>query len=307
MKIDRLLGITIYLLNHQKTPAKMLANRFEVSIRTILRDIDTLCLAGIPVVSSLGMNGGYEISEGFQMERQIAGQTDYKYIISALQALSSAYNNEEVTATLEKMQSLAKNKDTTILMDLSIVHENRDTNQMLFVLNKGIQKKHIIEFEYTNGKDEKKWVEVEPVATIYKWYHWYLIGYNDNYQDYRMYKVVRIDHLKITQKENLKMHKVEEVTNQLQNQNDDRKRLHIHLQCKAKIKTKCREYLHGKIIKEYENGDFEYEAVVPEEETFWYGVILSFGADVKVLGPKSLIRRVVEDCSNTLKIYKIEK
>ena len=63
MKIDRLLGITIYLLNHNRTTAQRLANRFEVSVRTIIRDIDTLCMAGIPVVSSYGVDGGYEILE----------------------------------------------------------------------------------------------------------------------------------------------------------------------------------------------------------------------------------------------------
>ena len=63
MKIDRLLGITIYLLNHNRTTAQRLADRFEVSVRTIIRDIDTLCMAGIPVVSSYGVDGGYEILE----------------------------------------------------------------------------------------------------------------------------------------------------------------------------------------------------------------------------------------------------
>ncbi|MBE6072348.1 MAG: HTH domain-containing protein [Clostridium butyricum] len=70
MKIDRLLGITIYLLNHKRTPASTLSEHFEVSIRTIMRDIDTLCLAGIPVISIAGVNGGFEIMDSFKILRQ---------------------------------------------------------------------------------------------------------------------------------------------------------------------------------------------------------------------------------------------
>ena len=105
MKTDRLLGITIYLLNHGRTSAQALARRFEVSSRTIARDIDALGLAGIPVVSVQGADGGYEILETFRMERQIAGQIDYAYIVAALQGLSTAYSSTELDALLEKMRA----------------------------------------------------------------------------------------------------------------------------------------------------------------------------------------------------------
>jgi predicted DNA-binding transcriptional regulator YafY len=303
MKIDRLLGITIYLLNHGRTSACLLAQKFEVSTRTIVRDIDTLCLAGIPVVSNCGTNGGYEILDTFEMQRQVAGGVDYSYVICALQGLASAYANKDVEATLEKMQSLSPNIENTMFMDLSVVHENRDTNQMLFILNQFIQNKHIIQFSYTNSNDNQKEVEVEPVATIYKWYNWYLIGYNLKYQDYRMYKVIRMDNLKISKKENTKTHDLNEVNIILQNKEDERKKTVILLHCKEKLKSKCREYLNGKITNEFENGDFEYEMVVPENEQFWYGVILSFGKNVKVIDPPELINRIKQDCADIIQIY----
>jgi predicted DNA-binding transcriptional regulator YafY len=106
MKIDRLLGITIHLLNHDKSSAKILASKFEVSLRTIQRDIESLCQAGIPVVSYVGAEGGYKILESFKMDRQIAGDVDYQYIILALQGLASAYENPKVETTLEKMKAI---------------------------------------------------------------------------------------------------------------------------------------------------------------------------------------------------------
>lgn len=303
MKIDRLLGITIYLLNHGRTSASCLAQYFEVSTRTIIRDIDTLCLAGIPVVSNCGVEGGYEIMDTFKMQRQVAGQMDYNYVVCALQGLATAYANKDIKATLEKMQSLTPKVDPTMIMDFRIVHENRDTNQMLFLLNQFIQNKHRIYFSYTNSRDERKDVEVEPVATIYKWYNWYLIGYSLKYQDYRMYKVIRMDNLKMSEIENIKIHNLEEVKIILENAAMDRKKIRILLHCSEKIKSKCREYLNGEITKEYENGDFDYNIVVPENEQFWYGVILSFGTNVKVLEPIELIRRMKEECTNIIQMY----
>lgn len=304
MKIDRLLGITIYLLNHGRTSAYLLAQHFEVSTRTIMRDIDTLCLAGIPVVSNFGLDGGYEIMDTFEMQRQVAGEIDYNYVICALQGLASAYANKDIKATLEKMQSLTPEIDNTIIMDLSVVHENIDTNQMLFILNQFIQKKHIIIFYYTNSNDDRKEVEVEPVATIYKWYNWYLIGYSSKYQDYRMYKVIRMEHLKLSDKENTRSHNLKEVNSILQNTASDRKKITILLHCKEKLKSRCHEYLNGNMIKEYGNGDFDYEITVPDNEQFWYGVILSFGKDVKVISPVELINRIKENCTDILQIYK---
>ncbi|BCN30808.1 helix-turn-helix transcriptional regulator [Anaeromicropila herbilytica] len=303
MKIERLLGLTIYLLNHGRTSANILAKHFEVSTRTIVRDIDTLCLAGIPVVSNCGVDGGYEIMETFKMQQQIADEIDYNYVICALQGLASAYANRDIEATLEKMQYLSPNSDNTIFMDLSVVHENRDTNEMLFILNQCIQKKHRITFSYTNSNDENKEVEVEPVATIYKWYNWYLIGYSVKYHDYRMYKVIRMDHLRSLDKENTRIHNLGEVNAILKDSPDHRKRITIQLLCKANLISRCREYLNGTVTKEYENGDFEYEIVVPENEQFWYGVILSFGKDAKVLAPVELINRIIEDYEGIMQMY----
>jgi hypothetical protein len=80
-------------------------------------------------------------------------------VVCALQALASAYTNKDMEKTLEKLQSLTSNKPPTMMMDLSVVHENTDTNQMLFILNQCIQNRQVIKFSYTNSSDEIKTVE----------------------------------------------------------------------------------------------------------------------------------------------------
>jgi predicted DNA-binding transcriptional regulator YafY len=304
MKIDRLLGITIYLLNHGRTKTSVLAEHFEVSTRTIMRDMDTLCMAGIPVSSNFGTDGGFEIMETFEMQRQVAGEMDYSFVVSALESLASAYHDKELEATLEKMESLSSSPKSPMILDLSVVHENRDTNELLYLLNQWIQKKVRVSFAYTNAKDEKSQVEAEPVCTIYQWYHWYLIGFSLKHEEYRMYKVTRMDHLMTTGEANERVHDINEVKEYIKSKEDYRKRVKVRLLCQDRLRSRCREYLGASITKEYETGEFECEIFAPENETFWYGLLLSFGGAVRVLEPKSLIERIQRDCVDILNHYK---
>ncbi len=306
MKIDRLLGITIYLLNHGKTSAGKLARQFEVSVRTIIRDMDTLSLAGIPIVSTCGTDGGYEIMDSFVMNGQTVSGTEYGYIISALEGLVSAYGGKKIEAALEKIQALRKDKDNTMLLDLGAAHENRDTNEILYLLNHAVQIRHQIAFRYTNSKDEVREVEAEPAGVIYKWYNWYLIAYYPKRQEYCMFKVVRMDELKILEKKNEKSHQIREIEKKLEEKEEQRSTIQVVVHCKAKLKSRCREYLNGIITKEHENGDFEFSMTVPEGEQFWYGVLLSFGRDAKVTAPKELIQRIVKQCREVIEIYDVE-
>ena len=82
MRTDRLYAITVYLMNHGKTSAGELARRFEVSVRTIQRDMDSLCAAGIPIAATAGINGGYELVERFTLNNQIISRQDYSYILT---------------------------------------------------------------------------------------------------------------------------------------------------------------------------------------------------------------------------------
>ena len=303
MKIDRLLGITIYLLNHGRCSAGKLAQQFEVSTRTIVRDMDTLCLAGIPVASVCGADGGYEIMDTFDIARQMVNGAEYSYIISALTGLATAYNDKRIEATLEKLHMLRKDEDSTILLDLGVAHENRDTNEMLYLLNNAIQINHKIAFQYTNSNDETRQMEVEPAGIIYKWYNWYLIAYYPKRQNYCMFKVVRMDELTILEKKNELTHQIKEICLEMEKWEDTRQVIEVVIFCKAKLRSRCREYLNGRITREYENGDFEYSMEVPENEQFWYGVLLSFGEDAKVIAPKELILRMVKQCRSVIENY----
>ena len=89
MKIDRLIGILSILLQKEKVTAPELAQMFEVSKRTINRDIDDLCKAGIPIVTSQGIGGGIRIMDGYRMDRTILSSKDMQMIMAGLRSLDS--------------------------------------------------------------------------------------------------------------------------------------------------------------------------------------------------------------------------
>lgn len=273
MKIDRLMGIVVYLLSNGRTSAQKLSEEFEVSARTIMRDLESLDQAGIPIQSFYGVEGGYQIMDSFVLGKQV----------------------------LSKIQRISHTKDATISVDLSVAGEDDKINEQLSLLEDAIEKKCIVRFSYTNSHDEVKEIQVEPVCLQYKWYNWYLIGYYEKYQDYRMYKLVRMDSLHMTDKQNTLAHNISDIK-----MKDSNERIvHIKLYGKAIIKAKCREYLNGQITQEYENGDFEFCFSVPEYETYWYGVILSFGNKAKIIEPQEIKERIIKTCKEIQMEYEI--
>lgn len=300
MKIDRLMAITIYLLNHGKTSAQKLAGHFEVSPRTIMRDIDALGQAGIPIVSTCGAEGGYEILDTYVMEKQPASSEDYDFIVAALKSLASAYANKGIERTLDKMEFLADAKPGIVSVDFGVAGENQEINGRIRLLEEAIRQKKQVRFTYTNQANEVKERLVEPAGIIYKWYGWYLIGYYEKYQDYCMFKLIRMEQLVITDKDHTREHSLWE---EHIGEKNAEKLITVRLRGKQKIKAKCKEYLNGTLIKEYENGDFEYCFTVPEGETFWYGFLLSLGSNVRVLEPMRLVERMLETCNMVIEEY----
>ena len=292
MKIDRLMAIVVYLLNNGRTSAQKLAEEFEVSSRTIMRDLESLDQAGIPIQSFYGVEGGYQVMDDFVLEKQVATNHEYDWIVTALKGMASAYANKSLKQTLTKMNNLTNAEGNAISVDFGVASEDDKINEQLMLLEDAIKKKNVVRFTYTNSHEEMKEIQVEPVQLQYKWYSWYLIGYYEKYQDYCMFKLVRIEHLKVTEIRNTKIHNLSDIKQKYGINNI----VHIKLHGKAIIKSKCKEYLNGRFTKEFENGDFEFCFSVPEHETFWYGVLLSFGNRAKIIEPQQIKERILRTC-----------
>lgn len=303
MKTDRLYALTLYLLNHGKASASELAKHFEVSVRTIQRDIDTLCQAGIPVYAITGSNGGYEISDNFKMNNQLASEDEFAYIKTAVNGLKTVTNNRVASDIYEKITAISNRSNTGMILDFSVLREGDE--KLLQSLQSAVIKRQAVEFSYTNNKGETRKHYVEPIAVIYKWYAWYMLAYNKEKKDYRTYKLVRMAEVSITKESFTKEHlPAEEILSECDNANKGKDTItKIRLHCYQNAIHRLKEYLNGKIVETYEDGSAIVEIYVVEDEQWWIGVVLSQGKDVEVLEPEHIRNRIVEYAKDILLLY----
>ena len=125
MKLDRMIGILSILLQREKVTAPYLAEKFEVSRRTINRDIEALCMAGIPLVTEQGKNGGISIMENYKIDKTLLSMSDMQAILAGLRSLDSVSGTNRYARLMEKLSVGASNLlsgDSHILIDLSSWH-----------------------------------------------------------------------------------------------------------------------------------------------------------------------------------------
>lgn len=306
MKIERLYVITVYLLNHGRTSASELAKYFEVSVRTIQRDIDSLCLSGIPVTAVAGVKGGYEISEQFSLDKHLVTSKDYSYILTALKGLVSAIDDRKAKHILEKVAHVSNQNDNGIILDFSVLREGEQS--ILQTLQTAVTEKCVVEFVYTNNNNETRIHSVEPIAVIYRWYAWYLFAYSKVKNDYRTYKLVRMSDLKMTDKPFQKEHESADAILEKTDKMDSRQYTEVVVRCKEAAKSRTGEYLNGMIMEEYENGDILMKLTVVENEQLWLGTLLSLGDSIEVISPERIRRRLIKAAENVIFLYnKIEE
>ena len=301
MKTERLYAITVYLLNHGKTSASKLASHFEVSLRTIQRDVDSLCLAGIPVISTSGATGGYEIAEQYRLNQGFVSADDYSNIRTALQGLVSATGSSQAKQTLEKIVHASNPNDTGVILDFSVLQEGGQNTLQL--LQSAIKEKRTVKFTYTNNNCETRTHNVEPVAVIYRWYAWYLLAYSKVKSDYRTYKLMRMSDLQLTDIPFTKEHDSTDKIFEMIDETDSRQYTEILLKCKASAKSRVMEYLKGTVTEELSGKDTLIKATVVENEHFWLGTLLSLGSNVEVISPEKIRRQLLTAAEEIVALY----
>ena len=202
MKIDRLIGILSVLLQEEKVTAPELAERFEVSRRTINRDIDELLYAGIPIRTSQGVGGGISIAEGYKVDRTILTSKDMQMILAGLRSLDSVSGSSYYGQLMEKIQAgsseLITGRDS-ILIDLSSWYKD-SLAPKISTIQDAIENRHLLEFYYYAPSGESKRT-IEPYYIVFKWTSWYVYGWCRKRKDYRLFKLNRMDKVKETDKD----------------------------------------------------------------------------------------------------------
>ena len=197
MKTERLIGILSVLLRQEKTTAPELARRFEVSRRTINRDIETLCRAGIPICTVQGAGGGISIMDGYRMDRTLLTSRDMQMILAGLRSLDSVSGSNYYRQLMEKLDPgashLVSGRDY-ILIDLSSWY-GKALAEKISRIREAVEEKRLLSFRYCapGGESARR---IEPYFLVFHWSSWYVWGWCLDRRDFRLFKVTRMTDLK---------------------------------------------------------------------------------------------------------------
>lgn len=303
MKVNRLVSIIMILLDKERIGAKELADLFEVSPRTIYRDIDAINMAGIPVRSSSGVGGGFEIMQEYKLDRTTFSTADLSAILMGLSSLSTMIRGDELVNALAKVKSFipadrAKDielKANQIYVDLSPWISNRNIQPYLEIIKTALQESKLLSFKYADPYGNKTARTVEPYQLVLKSSHWYLQGYCHKRNDYRLFRLSRIS--------NLQMQVVTFTPRDYQKpilEFDD-----ILETMQTKIKIRIHKSVMDRVLDfcSYDDfspdGDEHYIVRFPFiENDYYYDILFSFGDQCECLEPLQIrteMKRRIQD------------
>ncbi len=297
MQINRLFEIVYILLDKKTVTSKELAERFEVSTRTIYRDIETLSSAGIPVYMIKGKGGGISLLSNFVINKAVLTEKEKANILSSLKAVSSV-NLSETDTALEKLNSLFGETNTDwIEVDFTSWYNAEEEKELFCNLKSAILRKNTISFSYSSGKGENTKRQVYPLKLCFKGQSWYLYGYCKTRCDNRFFKLRRIKSLSVLDET---FHK--RPPTQVFSKKDMFKEDFITLTLKLSKKMAYRIYDEFSTFEQLEDGSFIAEISFPKGD--WIiNYITSFGEDCEVLSPKEVRLNVKRKLQNTLNNY----
>ncbi len=200
MKIDRLIGILSILLQKDTATAGELARQFEVSGRTIRRDLEELSRAGIPIVTRQGVGGGVSIMEDYKVDRTVFTTGEMKDILAGLRSLDSVNGTNRYGQLMEKLSAGSSDfmtGDQSILIDLSSWY-NASLAPKIQMIREAIETKRELEFLYFAPKGESRRT-IEPYYLLFRWSSWYVWGWCRARQDFRLFKLNRMEELRLLQ------------------------------------------------------------------------------------------------------------
>ena len=281
MKDNRLFRILYYILEKEKVTANELADKFEVSVRTIYRDIDSISSVGVPIFTTQGKGGGIKIDNEYILNKSLFDTNEKEQIIAALQGLektNEAYKSELIT----KLSALFKIKNSNwIEIDFTSWGSNNTYQDLFNALKTVIINKNIIFFLYNSSKGEKINRKVKPIRLLFKEQDWYLYGFCLLRNDFRYFKLSRIKDLEVLainyedNFENIVLKREIKYENT------------VNIKLKFNKSVAFRVYDEFKAIVEDKKGNLYVEIKIPNNYKL-YNYIFSFGSNVEILEPKEI-------------------
>jgi predicted DNA-binding transcriptional regulator YafY len=315
VKLDRLLSIIILLVNRRKVQAKELADLFEVSVRTIYRDIDVINQAGIPIVSYQGAGGGIGLSDGYRLDRSVLTNNELVEIVGALQSVSTIVPSRDSKLLLEKIRSIVPDADAEgfqlrtrrLIVDFSSWTRNAWVEKKILLLKQATEEERETAIVYCDAQGRETERTVEPYALVLKQMSWYLYAYCLTREEFRLFKLFRIKEIAVREKRFVRREAETELLPWNKEWTAPDKLAKLTLRFRRGVKHLAEEWFGVEALaaEPGENGQEERYLVRAEfpEDRWLYGFILSFGPEVEVVEPLSVRRQVERLAAEIGQIY----
>ena len=310
MRLDRLLAITLMLFNRERVTARQLAEYFEVSIRTIYRDIDAINLSGIPIVSFPGHEGGFGIMETYRIDRQVLTFKDMLSILTTLKGINITLEDRKIDGVIEKITTLVppdkkeqlKQHQQQFVIDILPWGFGTKQKQKLKTVHQSVVENMLLEFVYRNSKGQELSRIVEPMTLFFKPYSWYLFAFCKNKEDYRIFRLTRMNDL-VIQKKTFQRRDKHYQDFFLEPVKKNAGAVDLVLRFSPEARVWVEDVYDTELITRQKDGFLIARVSFPEDE--WvYAHILNFGDRVEVLEPPHIREIIREKAEKIQKIYK---
>lgn len=304
MRVDRLLSMLLIISKKGTVTGKELAEHFEVSIRTIYRDIEKLGEAGIPIASIGGKGGGYYIMENYNVDNLFLNKDEASTFMAIMNNLSFLFGkNTTFHDIVLKIENTLKQEKNTSKLDINLSHFSMENElkEYLLLLNNAIEKNKLVVFEYINRSMEYFERTVEPFQITFSAGQWYLVGFCKERNDYRRFKLVRIKNLKMGENFEKKDIPNEEIQEIIENSYLTRG-ITVTLKFAHKMGEQLTEYFQKEKITKTHNNQYIVVDQFPYEEGL-LKFILSFGKECEIVEPCYLRNELQEYIKTILLPY----
>ena len=282
MQESRLFRIVYYLLQNGKTTAPELAQKFEVSIRTIYRDIDSISSAGIPIYATQGKGGGISILNDYTLDKSLFSEQEQEQMLTALQGMV-ATTEENSNELLTKLSGLFQiNSTNWIEVDFSDWAHRTPQQDTFNIIKEAIFQKRVISFCYFSGKGNKEKRNVRPIRLVFKSKSWYLYSFCLLRNDYRFFKLTRIKELEMLSETFTQDFTPTKIEKQIQVENTVAVKLKFDKQAAFRVYDEFTDS-----ITEDSQGNLYVQIDLPDNEVL-YSYVMSFSDSVEVIEPQSI-------------------
>lgn len=307
MKYELMLQILFLLLAKGKISARYIAQRFDISTRTVMRYLDTMSLANIPIISDTGRNGGFYIADTYKLPANFLTEKEFNAVVSTLTDYNQTIGNKSINSAIEKLLStktpnerIVDVKSGNLIIDASSWNGNDATKEVVSLISTAIEESDKVIIGYVDKNGNETIRSIDPHVIILKQGLWYVYAYCNLRNAFRMFKVSRISHA-TKKEEKFEKRKVEVTSLTGGRWFEKLESEKIELEVSKKIKSEIEEWLGVSNVFPL-GGKLVAQTTLPIDE-WLVSKILSFGGAVKVISPLRLKEKVLSTAKAVTDMY----